>query len=132
MNKAFENFQATTATELALYNEIRKLDKELYLLKLDLGIHPSYQQMPIVTRMIDVPHIKLTEFASVRGNIDHTGTIKVRSEVNFKENPKKFGCIEFTDNIYKDKFQAAGALSKLHERFMRLLAEALVREPNGF
>lgn len=124
-----ENFEARTAVELALYNEIKKLKLELFLLARERGIYPPVEAdaspMDLKIHDIDADTIKLGRSAKVRGSINLNGRIEVRAEVDFKDEPKKFGQIYFTDSIYKDKFEAVHSLSHLHMRFIQSLTVAL-------
>lgn len=124
-----ENFEARTAVELALYNEIKKLKLELYLIANERGVYPpvSAEPLPMTIRLNDANRdtLTLSRSARVRGSINTNGRIEVRAEISFKENPKAFGQIYFTDSIYKDKFEAIHSLSFLHMEFMHSLAEQL-------
>lgn len=124
-----ENFEARTAVELALYNEIKKLKLELFLIARERGIFPpdsaKVSAMSLNIHDIDEDRIMLARSAKVRGSINFNGRIEVRAEVDFKENPIKFGQIYFTDSLYENKFEAIHSLSHLHLQFIQSLATAL-------
>lgn len=124
-----ENFEAQTTVELALYNEIKKLKLEVFLMARERGVYPpvSAEVNPLDLQIndIDAELIKLIPSAKVRGSITVNGKIQVRAQVHFKDNPKAFGQIYFTDSIYKNKFEAVHSLSYLHRRFIEDLAQQL-------
>lgn len=123
-----DNFLPSTPTEFALLNQIKILERKLYVYEMDARLRSrSFELAPVEHSLggSAPPRITLEMTADLVANIDQSGLITVKANGMSKDKIVGATYTESVTEFSGKSTEAANAAAMIHERFVRNLADAL-------
>jgi hypothetical protein len=123
--------QPRTPTEFALLNEIKRLTKENYLLRIEANMYPRrITQEPYEIDAFPTRHkIELLEGARLIANIESGGTMRVMQK-GFAKDGETFGASYYVSHL-EARTSTADLMHELHRRNMRVLGDFVYKGGKG-
>jgi hypothetical protein len=117
-----QEFTPATPTEFALNNEIKRLRKENYLLRIEANMHPQVTNKPyeINQAVLDMPpKITLYEGADLIANVEPDGNVRVMQR-GYSKDGQTFGAGYYVSAL-EARTTTADLMHELHKRNLRVL-----------
>lgn len=119
----------STPTEFALLQQIKVLERKLYIYEMDAKRNSlAFGPQPVEFSLRDdvPPRIELYLTADLAANVDRQGRLSVHARAHATDRVMHATYIEHLPSFTRlSEGQALDAAARLHERFVRNLADAL-------
>lgn len=126
----FDNFRPKTPTEMMLYNEIRRLQRENYILQREKGLslYQRYSREDVAVSFEPPENLTLTLASRVIGQIDEAGRLSVDARCRGRDKGSLGFAYYVSAQDMMSTTELADVLMHQHEQFVHAMAKEMAKE----